>query len=328
MIPHNRDADPEVRAAQWILRRDRGEFAPQERADFEAWLRADSRHREAYLRLDEAWQLSAGLKAWRPINGEINAAVLGAQPARAGGSRRRVRALALAASLVLVCIAGLVSWSKYAREPAYMTRVGGYQRVLLDDGSVLQLNTDTQLQVYFTSARREIQLQRGEAFFEVAHDPNRPFEVIAGNATVRAVGTQFDVHRTDTGAEVTVAQGKVRLTTDTVVAPTPLAAGESAEARPSGIHIARVDQGELTRRLAWQVGELHFKNQPLAEVAAEFNRYNRRRLEITSPDLAAVPVGGNFKVNDLAGFVAAMRGSLPIHVEETDATVLISNTTP
>jgi transmembrane sensor len=319
--------EAETRAAEWILRRDRGGFTPQDRMQLEAWLSADSHHRDAYRRLDEAWRASAGLRAWRPVDGRICGDVL-ASPSRSATRKSGTGRYAVVASVVLLCALLAFLENRLLGTPTYSTRVGGYQRVPLEDGSVVQLNTDTLLRVNLSKSRRVVRLERGEAYFEVAHDANRPFDVVTADTTVRAVGTQFDVHRTNRGTEVTVTQGSVRVTTNDVLVPTPLAAGESAQAQPDHLAVARVEAVELSRRLAWRVGELHFKNQPLAQVVAEFNRYNHRQLEIADAALGAVPVGGTFKVNDVESFVAALRGSLPIRVEQDEERIRIFTVSP
>lgn len=328
MRPVRDNEDIEVRAAGWILQRDRGELNADTRAELESWLSVDARHREVYLRLDEAWRLSAGLKSWRPVDGRVDVKLLSGEPPP-WPAGRGPRVVALAASVLLAVVALVYFWNRDAHGPTYSTQVGGYQRVLLEDGSVLQLNTDTQARVKFTSARRGVELLRGEAYFVVARDAKRSFEVTAANKAVRALGTAFTVRVRDNDAlDVIVSEGKVAVTSVSTARignaatsmPAPaatLTAGQSAEASAEGVRVVRVEPTEISRRLAWQAGELRFQNQPLAEVVAEFNRYNRRRMEIVDPKLAAVKVGGNFKPNDLESFVAAMRGTLGMEVEET-----------
>ena len=336
----------ETCAGRWILRKDRGELTPADRAELEAWLSKDSRHREAYLKLDEAWLASAGLKAWRLADGRIRSDILDPAHKAPGGSRPGTGMFAIAASVVLVLAAGLFTWQRHFSAQLYGTEVGGYERVLLDDGSVLQLNTDTRLQVRLTDAKREVRLLRGQAHFEIARDPQRPFEVLTDDTVVRAVGTAFDVHRQSGGTRVTVTEGRVSLTSrremrvsadaasspaDTnASAPLPqataavtLTAGEVAETRASGTRVVRVESGELDRLMSWQTGELHFQNQPLASVVAEFNRYNRRHIEIVDAGLAAAEVNGNFKPNDLRSFLEAMQRVLAVEVEVTADTIRI-----
>jgi transmembrane sensor len=325
----------EQRAAEWLVRHDRRAGEPDEQARFEEWLAADSRHRAAYLQLAKTWRESDALKAWRPRDGSVDPSLFRSLAATSSGNTRwpllRGWSLAFAAMLV---IAITVRLSMVPHAVTYSTDVGGYQRVHLDDGSVLQLNTDTQVTVTLAEHRRQLHLIRGEAFFEVAHDPARPFDVIAGTATVHAIGTAFAVHlRSSQDVEVVVTEGRVmvdsalsnhRADAKTPAAtPAAVAAGESAVARDSGISVQSIPQPEVTRRLAWQEGELDFKGESLIRVISEFNRYNRKRLEIVDPRLATLEVGGSFRATDLDAFIRALQSSFPVRVQESDGVIRI-----
>jgi transmembrane sensor len=254
--------------------------------------------------------------------------------ARSGGNVRWPLwrwSVAFAALLMMAILARL---SMVSDAVTYSTDVGGYQRVHLDDGSLLQLNTDTKVVVTLTEHRRQLHLIRGEAFFEVAHDPTRPFDVIAGTTTVRAIGTAFAVHlRSSKDVEVVVTEGRVMLDSAPsnpgadarTPAPMPaaVAAGESAIARESGISVQPMPQPEVARRLAWQEGELEFKGESLIRVISEFNRYNRKRLEIVDPRLATLEVGGSFRATDLEAFTRALQSSFPVRVQESDGVIRI-----
>lgn len=332
--------DIENRASEWILRRDRGELAPVERQELEAWLSADSRHREAYLRLLDLWRLAGGLKAWNSVNGRTDVDVLAATPKRAV----RRWPLSMAAALVLA-VCGSLLWQIYAAGDNYATEVGGYRRVSLSDGSVLQLNTDSRVMVKLTEHSRVVKLLRGEAYFEVAHDARRPFDVMAGNSTVRAVGTAFSVHLRDAErVDVLVAEGRVSVReqgasgrgsqagenpeANEVPATSVVEAGQVAAAQSDGIRVASVAPADVARRLGWQSGVLHFKNQSLAEVVTEFNRYNQRKLVIMDERLVTLEVGGSFRTGDLESFVAALRGVRRIHVDESADMIRLSDAAP
>ncbi len=324
-------ADIQQQAAEWLVRRDQADLSQGERARFEAWLAADSRHRAVYLELEQTWRESDGLRAWRPHDGTVDPAILRSRinVVRSERSTRRWP-FALAASFALTAIAVVVWLSSASRPATYVTDVGGYERVLLRDGSVVQLNTDTQVRIELAEHRREARLIRGEAFFEVAHDSDRPFEVIAGGTVVRAVGTAFTVRlRSANDVEVVVTEGRVALSADestpdetaqAAASPT-LAAGEAAVARPTGVVVRQIPQPEVTRKLAWQNGELDFKGESLLQVVSEFNRYNHTRLEIADPRLAALEVGGNFRATDVEGFVRALQSSFPIRAAESEGVI-------
>ena len=317
--------DIETRVGQWILKRDRAEIPTHERVAFESWLAADPRHRAAYLRLNEAWLVTAALKAWRPKDGSVDSDVLLSTVRRP--ERRHQWRSAAAAVLVLGVVAAIIGhvWQRESGAN-FTTRVGGYQRVLLDDGSTLQLNTDSSVLVRLLKDRRVVQLVRGEVYFDIAHDAGRPFDVVAGATIVRAVGTAFAVRLRDSKeVEVTVTQGRVALRTENG-APAlraPVSAGEVADAKPAGIATSRLEDAELVRRLSWQRGELAFKKETLAHIVAEFNRYNRRQLVIGDPSIEDLEVGGNFKATDLDSFVAAVTRSLNVRAEQSEGAVTL-----
>jgi len=325
--------DIEIQAASWLAKRDAAEEA--EIPEFTAWLAADPRHRAVYLRLLAAWERTALLKRLRPESASIDADLF--QPATAC-NRRSWRPLALAAGIAALAVGAVTAWwfqTSRAIE-TYRTQIGGLSRVVLEDGSTVTLNTDTELRVRFTDkdTRREVELVRGEAQFAVAHDTTRPFEVLADGRLVRAVGTAFDV-RLDRGEsmEVMVTAGRVALL-DAVQAPGSLAhelapatisAGEAALATPKKITVRRVTATDVARRLAWQAGELSFQGETLAEAVTEFNRYNRRKIEVDDPSIAALQIGGNFQALDVESFVAALGRSFGITATtEDDGTVRLS----
>lgn len=327
--------DIQEQAACWLMRLDRANEDDAEQARFENWLAADSRHRRAYLSLEQAWRGADGLDAWRPRDGTLDVSVLRSRPRLAAGVAWR-----LAASVTLAVLLGAVAW--FAIKPygvsSYHTDVGGYQRVALPDGSLVQLNTDTQLNVKLEQSRREVRLLKGEAHFKVAHDSSRPFEVRAGDTLVRAVGTAFTVQvRGKDDVRVLVTEGAVSLShvnesrdgdAQHTALLRPVSAGEAAQASPESIDIRPVAPQELTRLTAWQSGELVFDGMRLSEVIQEFNRYTLRHIEIDDSALANLQVGGNFRTTDVEGFLRALRVSFEIEAREADDAIHLSRLHP
>ncbi|WP_129781953.1 FecR family protein [Peristeroidobacter soli] len=308
--------DVDDQAARWLVCRDRMEECATTRRDFEAWLAADARHRTAYLALERAWRSADGLKSWRPGDASVDPGVLRSRTSGVRGSTIRFAA----AAMLLVTI-GLITWHLLATD-TYTTDVGDFRRVLLADGSVLQLNTDSKVSVRFTDARREVRLLHGEAHFTVAHDKQRPFDVIASGTVVRAVGTAFTVRiRQPDDVEVLVTEGTVSLGSQR---PEPIAAMHLAHAKRAGVKVERVAQPEVSRLLAWQVGDLVFDDLRLGDAVAEFNRYNNRQLQIADPELASLRIGGNFRATDPDGFVRALRASFAIEAQHSDSLIVLS----
>jgi transmembrane sensor len=331
IVEASNDASIEEYAARWLLRKDRGELQAEERRQFESWLAADSRHRQAFLALQGAWSCADGLKAWRPADGSIESRILlkAAKP-RSDVSRHWAVAATVSAVAILV---GSVAWLAVhsGGKASYQTEVGEYRRLVLDDGSLLQLNTDTEVKVDMEAQLRSIRMLKGEAHFEVSPNKQRPFQVTAGRTMVTAVGTAFTVRiRSDDEVEVLVTEGSVSLTPITGRARVshhpllrPVAAGEMADARPGSIAVRAVAPTELTQRTAWQMGELIFDGMRLDQVIAEFNRYSRRQLVLGDESLASLRVGGNFRPRDVDGFVRALQASFGLRAEETDGAIRI-----
>ena len=332
-------AEPRIerQAAEWLVRRDREDGSAAECAAFETWLAADARHRKVYLELQQSWQRANGLRKWRPYGGVLDPGVLTRYAARKQAPRRWP--YALAASMLVAVLATLLWLQRDFQAPAvYTTDVGGYQRVILHDGSTLQLNTDTRVEVELGRTSRQIKLQRGEAYFVVAHDPRRPFEVSAAGTAVHALGTQFSVRmREHNAVEVVVTEGRVALRSNAASSGQPskqlasiteslptIGAGEAALAEETGIVVRRLPHAETVRRLAWQAGELSFKGETLEQVVAEFNRYNRRKLEIADPEVAALQVGGSFQATDLDSLTKVLERSFNLRADEDQDIIRLS----
>ena len=333
-------ADIEARAAEWLIRLEEDRSLALSKA-FDRWIAADGRHRAAYVRLEATWTRLNGLSRLRPIDGQIDELVLdrsvhgvdwadGADSAnrvkRAVGTARRVavspsghdrrarshsrRAFRwIGSALAVLVVAGAI-WVTAARSSwqVYRTEFGGFERIALQDGSVALLNTNTEIRVRVTSRLREVVLARGEALFAVAHDRRRPFEVYAAGTSVRATGTSFAVRLRDHRVvDVIVADGRVFTSTSTSAVPTTLSAGDAARIDARWLQVHRITTEDLVRRLSWTQGWLSFNRETLAEAVSEFNRYNRRKLAIHDPAIAALPIGGAFQATDVDTFVAALR---------------------
>jgi transmembrane sensor len=211
---------------------------------------------------------------------------------------------------IVALVAGAAGWW-FSSTEHYQTAIGEQRSVVLSDGSVVTLNTSSEIQVRMARDHRTVDLLSGEALFEVARDPVRPFDVAAGAATVRAVGTQFNVDRRPSSTTVTVVEGKVAVFTgsepgagpgDDGAATLPVAAGEQLIVAPNTTpHAARVNPATAT---AWTQRKLVFEHRPLGEVAEEFNRYNRERIEIQSPPLRNQEITGVFEANNPESFMA------------------------
>jgi len=251
----------------------------------------------------------------------------------ATSSFRNWRRLAIAASIVVIVTGGLYFWSTgFFAGDRYATPVGSIASVSLRDGSNVTLNTATQLRVDLTPEARNIRLDRGEAFFEVAQDPRRPFVVQVGNKRVIAVGTKFSVRRNADDVRVVVTEGKVRVENSPMVFRAPdnrksgavfVTPGSIASAGDEGIVIEKKGLMEVEADLTWRRGYLTFHDTSLAEVVEEFNRYNTHKLTIDDPKLAAIRISGTFRPLNYEAFVRVLNDGFSIHaIDSEDVTTL------
>ncbi len=310
-------------AAAWVAREDRAPLTQDEAAMRDAWLQADARHFGAYARAhavlartDRARALSAG---------GMDRAYTPHAPRRA---RRVLRWVVAAAAAV-----GVLAIGVQRHEPGneyYATRKGEILRVPLQDGSAITLDSDSQVRVRFSERRRDIQLLQGEALFDVAKNPDRPFVVRADDTDVTAVGTSFAVSLTERrsgGVEVLVREGVVDVAdTQGAVAPTRLVANYRALAnRSHGIRIEAVPTDDVDQQLAWREGMLSFNGDTLSVAAAQFMRYSDTRIVIDDPLVGSRRIVGLYSASDPAGFARSVALSLGLVVQQDGNVVRLSS---
>jgi transmembrane sensor len=307
----------EEQAVSWLIRLDSDEVSAADKSQFNSWLDAHPRHRVAFLRQQVAWKKVDKLRSLASV-----ADLWGEDDVDRRWYAKRPW-IAVAATVALAALA-LAAWN--AVEPfgwkTYVTQIGNSERIALQDGSIMILNTNSQARVRLTSKRRSIELLRGEGLFEVAPDPQRPFDVRANDTTVRAIGTSFSVRLHDKEeVEVVVTEGRVALSSVTSPAAggPALSAGDSILVRPEGLQLKKLGPEDIPRKLAWQNGLLRFNGETLVEAVAEFNRYNRAQLTIVDPALADLRVGGGFQTTDIDSFLAALEGSFGVRAVRTAA---------
>lgn len=315
----------EDEAARWVVRVDAGDLSEAERVSFEAW-KAVPGNSEAYQRLRAHWA---------DLDGLAELSTAGAAREAAPPAMLRWGGLGLAAAALLVIVA-VGFWPKSpapaapviaeAASPAvgmFQTALGDRQRIPLEDGSVITLNTASQIEVRMTPVERSIRLLSGEAFFEVAHDASRPFRVYAGDGVTMAVGTAFSVRLQDDAIEVVVSEGKVafsKLADHVDEAVAYVAAGEAATFRDKVKLIETVDTAEVDRKLSWRQGRLVFAGEPLSQVVADIARYTDIEFEFATPELASMPIGAYFEVGEVDRMLEALETSAGLRVERVDAT--------
>ena len=295
--------DTEREASDWFARMNADDVTADDHARFEAWLRAHSCNVKAYGELVATWNELVK-------SGPLVRAVYFGQAMNAASAPRVPRWLASGIAATLVAIVLGVGWNLYKQneDTRFQTAVGEQVAVTLPDGSSFNLNTNSRVEIDYSPQSRVVRLERGEAYFKVAHDTHRPFWVHAGDRWVRAVGTAFNVYLKPAGVQVTVSEGVVNMISATEYESPPLDssyaksaaalnAGEQADAHGSADVIRALNAAQLNRLLAWRKSSLYFQDQPLGDVVNELMRYTTLKIEIMDDSLRELPVGGTFQTS-------------------------------
>jgi transmembrane sensor len=333
-------------AADWFARLQHSDREPALREEFALWLLRSPTHVDEFLAITRLWGdldplggeaysvegLVAAARA-EPDSANIlllddfrhagPAAMNPAPVLSANSARRRQLVPRVAASLAILTLGalGFVAFREWSGPTHIRTAVGEQRTLTLADGSMVHLNTDSDLTVDLQPHERHLHLWSGEARFQVAKDKDRPFLVETPQATVRAVGTVFNVRAADADTAVTVLEGRVevvshsgaadansprdsgsdaagtRRTIQSLGARTQLGAGERAAVTAAGTILPDVGP-PVESALAWSEQRLVFREKSLADVVAEFNRYQKRKVHIADPTLAALSISGTFTTND------------------------------
>lgn len=311
-------------ACTWVVR-----VAETKEAEAEciAW-RALPAHDEAWREASALWEMAAGLTQldhndWRV---EIDAL------SRRGASRAQLSAMAMAVALIAIASV------PFLIGPAPMvvgTRPAEARHVKLADGSVMTLGAESRAEIDFGSGKRQIELDHGQAFFDVAHDQNRPFIVIAGDVDIRAIGTKFDVRRDNGDVRVSVLEGRIEVRRRGIMSilaskrpDRVLTAGlkvefDTASARFSTVRHTPLVAGE------WRSGRLYYDEAPLSEIIADIQRYRSAPVRITDPAIARLKVTTSFRADRIDAFLVNLGAILPVRYHHsTDGTIVIEARSP
>jgi len=321
--PANRHAAIEDRAIDWLIRREEPGWSESDQTELDAWLQESMANRAAYLRARHGWAEADRVASVGELADHA--------AARDHAPRPWVPA-AIAASLVMAF--GIGAWSLaphgsrsvQAQQTRFDTPVGGRKIVKLVDGSKVELNTQTVVRMAIGRTSRDVWLDSGEAYFEVARRDGESFVVHAGKRTITVLGTKFSVRRDRDRVTVNVVEGRVRVD-DGLGGNSSAAiitAGDTAITRDGSTLIAAKSEERVEGALAWREGMLSFNLKPLSEVAAEFNRYNRTQLTV-DPSAAAIPIGGTFRASNVDAFARLLHDAYGLTTEQQGDSVRISN---
>jgi transmembrane sensor len=358
------DARQDIRdqAAVWSDRlRHRGGDA-RLRTEFEAWRQAHPLHAETFARIDAAHRVARAAKGTPGL-----AALERDTMARIARRHRRQwarRGLAMAASLLVMTTVGLLAAGGngftlqavqqlptqtrhlLAGERYFHTAIGEHRAITLTDGSTLTLNTGSRAVVRYRDAQRSVTLQTGQALFEVAKDPQRPFVVTAHNRTITALGTAFDVRLTGGDLAVTLLEGKVEVAEVAVAVAegaavptshpsllTPHGASGTFSTQHSSLSTVLVPgqqlivasanpqpvlrDADVRRATSWRDGQLIFRHDRLADAIEEINRYSTRKVMLADPALGDLRVSGIVNTGNTAVFVETMVNYYPLRIIQT-----------
>lgn len=311
----------EQEAGRWVVRMHSDQVTSEDERLFAAWLAEGEAHGVAYDRQNKLWS-SVGALRHSPMAMYALADLREATPEPARPNKRGLLAASLTGGLIVVG-GGWLGYQVLFRTQAYATEIGEQRRIVLDDGSAVTLNTNSALRLRFTDKERRLWLDRGQAFFAVAHDADRPFRVFVGDDEVRAVSTAFDIRRDGARASVTVEDGAVAIyrgaEVETMRAQPAVVVEANQQlvvAPAEEIEIAAVD----TRRTgAWRFGQMVLEADALSTAVAEINRYNARQIVIADPSINDMAINGVFQTGRPEAFVEALTAAFPVKVRYEDA---------
>jgi transmembrane sensor len=283
----------------------------------------DASHRVAYLRLKGAWAKSGRLAALR---GSLRLRDRWVQSSYLRYSLAAASLLVLAGTAVALTRLYELARNTPTQEVVYATQAGERPTIHLVDGTQIQLDANSRLRATVSTAGRTVTLEKGEAYFEVVHDGDRPFVVIAGKHRISDLGTKFSVLRDGDEVRVVVSEGRVRVDNlDTLSPEKPIFAdgGNIVVAKADETLLTPTSQQDISDDLGWRDGRLIFNQRTLADAAKEFNRYNSRKIVVTGA-ARDIKIGGSFRADNMDVFVNLISSSLGLAAEDQGNTIVLS----
>jgi transmembrane sensor len=308
-------------AAQWIVRREKAGWTDEDQTEFENWLAATAGNRIAYLRLADVWNRAGRLKALD-------------QPARRRFFvfRRNDSLKPLARVAALFILAAAIgaagyAWLSRSSDTRYATGIGEREIITLADGSRIELNTQTVLRLSRDGGARRVTLDSGQAYFDIKHDPAHPFVVLTADHRITDIGTKFEVRASTRQVRVTLFEGSAQfesLSPNAAKQNAILKPGDVAVATAASMRIVRQPTKKLMAEIGWRHGVIVFDHTTLADAAAEFNRYNRKKLVVTDPKVAKLTIGGTFQTTNTQQLTQLARDIFGLTIEDRGTDIVIS----
>ncbi|WP_286235313.1 FecR family protein [Thalassotalea sediminis] len=321
-------------ASIWLVRLDNGNLSEQSRKELKAWLAADERHPAALKAMADIWD------DMDEILNNLDGKVSTKKVSLWSIFKPLSQPVMLAASISFVALILWMTMSLDVKKSSYITIKGQQLETTFDDGSIIHLNTNSHIETEFSDEKRIVKLIKGEALFEVAHDANRPFIVYVGDRLVQAIGTEFVIHVKPENIQVTVTDGKVKMSK---------VQGESSIADIKAMNNAVIKKGDvyltkgekaivtgnekptlmkiasdnMTRELSWLNGKLIFDNESLFDVIEEINRYIDVTIVLKESSLHDLKISGRFDLGDSDALIEALELSFNIKSQRLSANKIL-----
>lgn len=334
-------------AGNWVMCLEEPDVSSEDLERWYTWMQASPEHARAFDDISLLWESSSRLssdtlmraRAARGEGGHGRDAMSRKETARRawrrGRSRREHgrfwRGMAVSvAALMLVAVGIFIGQRQFSRMTAtqtasqqhHVTGIGERRQVTLADGTVVDMGAATEIMVRYTSERRWVDLLRGRAYFSVEHDGAHPFEVRAGGATIRDLGTRFEVGYTGDVVSVTVQDGLVRMHAPKERHALDLVAGDQASLDPEhGLSEPR--RVNVHDTLSWLDGMMVYRREPLGHVIADMNRYSHKLIELGDPAMKKLAVTGRWRTADVSVWVRNLAKALSLTVRYTPDRILL-----
>ncbi len=337
-----------IEASQWIAREGSGDMTSSEKAELENWLADNIDHQDAYLANSKTAELFDSISShdrreelrmsapeFNDLLGECEDLIMMEQVKY----RRPINSFGwvatIAASVLMIAVSAILIFNGGSMATIYQTNVGDNETIMLNDGSIITLNTDTRISVALSDTERRILLEHGEAYFAVAKDNTRPFTVVIGDDIIRAVGTAFNIKRREEITKVTVTEGIVEVKTsaptgasdksEQISAPVSmLNVGEKLTIDQQGSRAIMLAPIDLEHTISWRTGMLHFNGERLGTVVREIQYYASKEIILASNQVSDLIVGGSFNTKNVTSFLKGLELTFPIKVIERDSVIIIS----
>lgn len=306
-------------ALDWVIRLRQPDADGSTRAAFEAWLARSPTHDIEFRHVEAMWVSPSFEKSARGLSPGPRVA---RPPVAVRRSRRASMQMALAASIAVLAI-GIWQFPRLQLwlNADYVTAAGAQSTVTLPDGSTMMLNSGSAVAIDFSSGRRNVRLLKGEAFFDVRHDPQHPFRVAAHFGDVEVKGTAFAVKTLDRLDQVVLERGVVDVRRSASADDKArLAPWQMATATAASIMVSPVD---LANALAWRDGRIVFDNEPFENVVDELRRYYSGSLIVIGDSVKNFAVSGNYRIDDIEGAVRTLADATGITMHRLPGGVII-----